>query len=56
MDKVLVWVRFEFPSQRLENEKPRPGMGVGGLGSTGTGERIGDFRREKLGKWITFEM
>jgi hypothetical protein len=33
-----------------------PGMGVGGLGSRGREERIGDFWREKLGKEITFEM
>ena len=30
--------------------------GVCGLGSTGRGERIGDFLKGKLGKKITFEM
>jgi hypothetical protein len=35
---------------------PRMGMGVGGLGSRGKGEGIGDFSEGKLGKGITFEM
>jgi hypothetical protein len=29
-------------------------MGVGGLGSRGRGERIGNFSEGKLGKGITF--
>jgi hypothetical protein len=35
---------------------PGPGMGVGGLGSRGIREGIGDFSEGKLGKGITFEM
>jgi hypothetical protein len=34
----------------------RTGMGMDGLGSRGKGERIGDFRRGKLGKGMIFEM
>jgi hypothetical protein len=35
---------------------PGPGMGVGGLGSRGRGEKIRDFSEGKQGKGITFEM
>jgi hypothetical protein len=38
------------------SEMPGPGMGVGGLGSRGREEWIGDFSEWKLGKGITYEV
>ena len=35
---------------------PGPGMGVGGLGSRGSGEGDRGFLEGKLGKGIAFEM